>query len=171
MTVSVDLLLRGALIGLGGAALMDVWSLALRRGFGIPTLDYALLGRWIGHFPRGRFVHDRIAAAQPVAGERSLGWLAHYAIGVTFALLLLAIWGMDWLQSPTIWPALLVGVGTIVAPWFVMQPAMGAGFAGSRTPNPRATRLRNLGTHAIFGVGLYLSALAVSFLQPGGWTA
>jgi hypothetical protein len=171
MTVSVDLLLRGVLIGLGGAALMDVWSLALRRGFGIPTLDYALLGRWIGHFPRGRFVHHRIAAAQPVAGERPLGWLAHYAIGVTFALLLLAIWGLDWVRSPTIWPALLIGLGTIAAPWFVMQPAMGAGIAGSRTPNPRATRLRNLGTHAIFGVGLYLSALALSVLQLGGWTA
>jgi hypothetical protein len=41
MTVSVDLLLQGVLIGPGGAALMDVWSLALRRGFGIPTLHYA----------------------------------------------------------------------------------------------------------------------------------
>jgi hypothetical protein len=165
MADDLEFLVAGALIGVGGAALMDVWSLVLRRRFGIPTLDYALLGRWIGHFPRGRFVHDRIAAAQPVAGERRLGWLAHYAIGVTFALLLLAIWGVDWVQSPTIWPALAVGVGTIVAPWFVMQPAMGAGIAGSRTPDPRATRLRNLGTHAVYGVGLYLSALAVSLLQ------
>ena len=166
MTDLVELLVAGLLIGAGGAALMDVWSLALRRGFGIPTLDYALLGRWIGHFPRGRFAHDRIAAARPVAGERPLGWLAHYAIGVTFAMLLLAIGGLDWVRSPTIVPALLVGLGTIVAPWFVMQPAMGAGIAGSRTPNPAATRLRNLGTHAVYGVGLYLSALVVSFLLP-----
>lgn len=49
MTVEPDVLLRGVLIGIGGAALMDVWSLALRRGLGIPTLDYALLGRWIGN--------------------------------------------------------------------------------------------------------------------------
>jgi hypothetical protein len=169
MTDVAELLIGSALIGMGAAALMDVWSLALRRGFGIPTLDYALLGRWIGHFPRGRFAHQRIAAAPPVAGERPLGWLAHYAIGILFALPLLAIWGPDWLQSPTIWPALLVGVGTIVAPWFVMQPAMGAGIAGSRTPNPRATRLRNLGTHVVYGVGLYLSAVALSILEPGGW--
>jgi hypothetical protein len=161
-----NFLVAGVLIGVGGAALMDIWGLALRRGFGMPTLDYALLGRWIGHFPRVRFAHDRIAAARPVAGERPLGWLAHYAIGVTFALLLPAIWGLDWVRSPTILPALLVGLGTIVAPWFVMQPAMGAGIAGSRTPNPRATRLRNLGTHAVYGLGLYLSAIAVSLLQP-----
>ncbi len=159
-----SLLVAAVLIGVGGAALMDIWSLVLRRRFGIPTLDYALLGRWIGHVPRGRFVHDRIAAARPVRGERPLGWLAHYAIGVTFALLLLAIWGLDWVRSPTILPALVVGLGTIIAPWFVMQPAMGAGIAGSRTPNPTATRLRNLGTHAVYGVGLYLSAVAVSLL-------
>ena len=86
-------------------------------------------------------------------------------------MVLLAIWGLDWVRSPTLWPALLVGVGTIVAPWFVMQPAMGAGIAGSRTPSPRATRLRNLGTHAVYGVGLYLSAVALSILEPGGWPA
>jgi hypothetical protein len=168
MTISVDLLLRGLLIGLGGAALMDVWSLVLRRGFHVPTLDYAMLGRWIGHFPRGRFAHVRIASAEPVVGEGLLGWFAHYAIGVTFALFLLAIWGVEWVRSPTIVPALLVGLGTIVAPWFVMQPAMGAGIAGSRTPNPRATRLRNLGTHAVYGVGLYISAVALSTLFRGG---
>jgi hypothetical protein len=164
----VEVLVGGVLIGLGGAALMDVWGLVLRRGLGIPTLDYALLGRWIGHFPRRRFVHPRIAAAEPVGGERPLGWLAHYAIGVTFALVLLAIWGVEWLRSPTIMPALLVGLGTIFAPWFLMQPAMGSGIAGSRTPSPRATRLRNLGTHAVYGIGLYISAVALSGVFRGG---
>jgi hypothetical protein len=99
-----------------------------------------------------------------VAGEGPIGWLAHYAIGVTFALLLLAIWGRAWLDSPTIGPALVVGLGTIVAPWFVMQPAFGAGVAGSKTPNPTATRLRNLGTHTVYGVGLYVAAAAMSVL-------
>lgn len=170
MTVSVELLVHGVLIGMGGAALMDVWSFVLRRGFDIPTLDYALLGRWIGHFPRGRVRHVRIASAEPVGGERALGWFAHYAIGASFAFLLLAIWGVDWARTPTIWPALIVGLGTIVAPWFVMQPAMGAGIAASSTPNPRAARLRNLGTHVAYGVGLYLSAIALSTLQPSGGT-
>jgi hypothetical protein len=170
MNEVTEFLAVGALIGVGGAALMDVWSLVLRRRFGIPTLDYALLGRWIGHFPRRQFLHDRMAAAAPVPGERPLGWLAHYSIGITFALLLLSIWGLEWAWSPTILPAMLIGLGTIVAPWFVMQPAMGAGIAGSRTPNPRATRLRNLGTHAVYGVGLYVSALAVSVVRAA-WPA
>ena len=62
MADPLDLLVRGVLMGVTGAALMDVWSAVLRRRFGIPTLDYRLLGRWIGHIPQGRFVHERIAS-------------------------------------------------------------------------------------------------------------
>jgi hypothetical protein len=170
MIADPGLLVRVTLIGLGGAALMDLWSLSLRRGLGVPTLDYALLGRWIGQFPRGRFAHERIAAADAVPGERALGWLAHYAIGVAFAVVLVAIVGAGWLETPTVVPAIVVGLGTILAPWLVMQPAMGAGIAGSRTPNPRATRLRNLGTHAVYGVGLYASALLLAVARSlGPW--
>lgn len=162
MPDGLDLVARGIAMGVAGSALMDLWSAVLRRRFGIPTLDYRLLGRWIGHFPRGRFVHERIASADPVVGERPLGWLAHYTIGVTFALVLLAIWGRTWLAAPTIGPALIIGIGTIVAPWLVMQPAFGAGIAGSKTPNPTATRLRNLGTHTVYGIGLYAAALVMA---------
>lgn len=165
MPETLDLLLRGAVMGVAGSALMDAWSAVLRRRFGVPTLDYRLLGRWIGHFPRGRFRHPRIAEAQPVRGEAAIGWLAHYAIGVTFALVLLAVWGRAWLDSPAIWPALAVGLGTIVAPWLVMQPAMGLGIAAARSPHLAATRLRNLGTHAVYGTGLYLAAIAMSALR------
>jgi len=156
--MTAELLLSGVLIGVGAAALMDVWSLVLRRGFGIPTLDYALLGRWIGHLAHGRLAHQRIGSTEPVRGERAIGWSAHYGIAIGFAFVLLALVGADWLQAPTLGPALLVGLLTILAPWLVMQPAMGAGIAGSRTPDPRATRLRNLGTHTVYGLGLYLSA-------------
>lgn len=51
-----------------------------------------------------------------------------------------------------------------MAPWFIMQPAFGAGIAGSKTPNPLAGRLRNLGTHTVYGLGLYATALALSAL-------
>lgn len=155
-------LVRGALIGLGGAALMDLWAVVARRAFGIRGLDYAQLGRWTGHLGRGRFFHDSIASAKPIRGEGALGWLAHYSIGIAFALLLLAVRGIGWAFNPTIWPALLVGWATIVAPWFVMQPGMGAGLAASKTPNPASARLRNLATHTVYGIGLYASAVALS---------
>jgi hypothetical protein len=160
----VEIVVRAAVVGIGGAALMDAWGLLARRAFNIQGLDYALLGRWIGHIPRGRFFHERIGVAPPVPGERALGWAAHYAIGIGFALPLLLVWGLDWAHSPTILPPMLVGLGTILAPWLVMQPAMGAGIAASRTPNPSAARLRNLATHAVYGIGLYLSAVALSLI-------
>jgi hypothetical protein len=149
-------------MGAAGAALMDVWSLALRRLWHIPTLDYALLGRWIGHLPRGRFFHERIGASAPIRGERPLGWLAHYGIGMAFAAPVVILGRPEWLAHPTILPAMVVAMATIVAPWFVMQPAMGLGIAAARSTNPAATRLRNLGTHAVYGLGLFTAALALS---------
>jgi hypothetical protein len=164
MTDSIDFIGTGVVMGLAGSALIDAWAFFLRRTLRVDTLDYAMLGRWIGHFPHGRFLHHRIGGAVPVRGERPLGWLAHYSIGIAFAFVLLGLWGLDWAQSPTILPPMIVGVGTVLAPWLVMQPAFGAGIAGSRTPNPRAGRLRNLSTHVVYGLGLYLAALALSLV-------
>lgn len=162
MDESIEFLTWGVTMGVAGSALIDAWAFALRRTLGVQTLDYALLGRWIGHFRSGRFTHPHIAASPPVRGERPLGWLAHYSIGIAFALTLLAVQGVDWAKSPTLLPPLLFGLGTVAAPWLVMQPAFGAGIAGSRTANPLAGRLRNLSTHLVFGIGLYLAARALS---------
>jgi hypothetical protein len=159
-------LIGGAIvIGVAGSALMDVWSAVLRRRFGIPTLDYALLGRWIGHVAGGRVAHERIGAASAIPGERAIGWLAHYAIGITFALVLVGIWGRDWLATPTPGPALIVGIGTILAPWLVMQPAMGLGVAAARSPNPTAPRPRHLGSHTVYGICLYGAAIILAALR------
>lgn len=152
-----DLLLRAVLIGVGATLVMDLWALLLKRLFGAPSLDYAMVGRWIGHLPRGRLTHPGIARSAPVAGERAIGWIAHYAIGIVFALLLLAIWGPAWAARPTLPPALIVGIATVAAPFLILQPGMGAGIAASRTPKPGVARLRSLMAHASFGVGLYLA--------------
>jgi hypothetical protein len=53
------------------------------------------LGRWIGHFPRDQFVHDSIGKAAALRNERIIGWSAHYAIGVLFAAVLVAVWGLN----------------------------------------------------------------------------
>ena len=152
------------LIGAGATAATDLWAIARKRLLGVPAPNYGLVGRWIAHMPRGRFRHDSIAAAPPVGGERLVGWTAHYLIGIAFAAILPGIWGTAWIQNPTIGPALAVGIGTVAAPFLVMQPGMGAGIAASRTPRPASARLQSLLMHAIFGLGLYASALAASFL-------
>jgi hypothetical protein len=94
-----------------------------------------------------------------------IGWAAHYAIGVLFAGVLLAIWGLDWARNPSLPPALIVGVSTVAAPFLILQPALGAGIAASRTPRPNFARARSLVAHVSFGLGLYLAAEVVSRLD------
>ncbi|RQT17856.1 DUF2938 domain-containing protein [Burkholderia contaminans] len=152
------------LIGTGATLVMDLWALFRRRAFGIPSLDYALVGRWIGHMMHGRFRHASIVAAAPVPGERTLGWIAHYTIGIAFTALPLLIAGPAWIDAPTPLPALVTGLVSVVAPFFVMQPAFGFGIAASRTPQPGVARRRSLITHLSYGVGLYLAAYALAAL-------
>ena len=144
-------------IGIGATVVMGLWGLLLRR-LGIATLNFAMVGRWAGHLLGGRVSHQAIAKAEPVQNELAWGWVIHYATGVLFAMLLVVIVGEGWLRSPTLLPAVVVGVGTAVAPLCFMQPAMGAGFFSSRTPTPARNCLKSLATHFVFGVGLFLSA-------------
>lgn len=160
----MDYLVCALLIGAGATVVTDIWAIARRRLFGIPLPDYGLVGRWLAYLAHGRFRHDRIAATPPVPRERLIGWSAHYLIGVAFAAMLLAIWGLDWARHPTLGPALIVGIGTVAAPFLIMQPGMGAGIAASRTPRPAAARVQSLVTHAIFGLGLYATGQIISFV-------
>lgn len=157
----MSILLSTLLIGIGATLVMDLWALLLKR-LGITTLNFAMVGRWAGHLFRGRFHHAAIARAEPVANELMWGWIIHYAVGVLFAALLVAVMGQGWLRAPTVLPALLFGIVSVIAPFCVMQPAMGAGFFASRTPTPGKNRLRSLMTHGVFGLGLYLAALLLT---------
>lgn len=162
--MSVEFIVYSVLIGAGATVVMDLWAIILKRLFDVPSLNYAMVGRWIGHMPHGRFSHDAIGKATPINHEGFIGWVSHYLIGIAFAGLLLTIWGVEWAQSPTLLPAITIGVGTIVAPFFVLQPSMGAGVAASKTPEPNIARQRSLLAHTVFGVGLYSTALLLSLL-------
>ncbi len=150
-----------AVIGVGATAVMDLWLVFLKR-VNVPTLNLAYIGRWTGHIFRGKWFHDGISNAAAVKNERLIGWLAHYAIGIGFAALLIAVCGVGWTQKPTFAPAILVGMATVVAPLFIMQPAMGAGIASSRTATPLRNCLKSVVNHFVFGCGLYLTGLALA---------
>ncbi|MBL8935660.1 MAG: DUF2938 domain-containing protein [Archangium sp.] len=165
MNEKTEFLTRTLTLGIGATLTMDLWAFVLRR-LGVPSLNFAFLGRWLGHLPEGKLVHDSIAQAAPVKGELLLGWAAHYGIGITFAGLLLAVNGLAWARSPTLWPALALGLVTVVAPLLVLQPALGAGIASTRTPTPVFNSLKSVATHLVFGFGLYLSALVTASRLP-----
>jgi len=114
--------------------------------------------------PKGTFRHSNIASAPQKSAECTVGWIAHYTIGITFAIAFVASVGNNWLQHPTLIPAAIFGVGTVLLPFFIMQPSFGLGLAASKTPNPIQSRFRSLMAHTAFGVALYLFALLVNWL-------
>jgi hypothetical protein len=152
------------LMGLGATLTFDLGALFLKHAFKITPSNICLVGRWLRYMPEGIFTHSNIVSAPQKSAECTVGWIAHYMIGITFAIAFVALVGNNWLQHPTLIPAIVFGVVTVLAPFFIMQPSFGLGFAASKTSNPTQARLRSLMNHIAYGVGLYLFALLVSWL-------
>ena len=94
-----------------------------------------MVGRWFGNMAHGQFVQVAMSEAVPVKGELAIGWIAHYAIGIGYGLLLLGLWGKVWLERPTLLPPMILAWVLLVAPYLVMMPGMGMGIAGHERPS------------------------------------
>lgn len=152
----------GILMGIGGTLTMDVWAKALNRSAGQPLPNWAMPGRWLGHVFRGKVFHDDIGVAEPVSGELGLGWGLHYGVGILYGLVF-AVWaGAGWLAVPTFLPVWIFALLTIAAGWFLLQPGMGLGWAGSKTANPWKVRGMGLLAHTMFGLGMWAMAVVVA---------
>ena len=157
-------LISAILIGLGATLTTDLWALFLRRVFKITSPNYCLVGRWLRYMPEGIFKHSNIAATPQKSAECTVGWIAHYMIGITFAIAFVAFVGNNWLQHPKLIPAIIFGVVTVLMPFFIMQPSFGLGLAASKTSNPMQARFRSLINHTAFGIGFYLFGLLINRL-------
>ncbi len=149
-------LLSSIFIGVGATLTFDLWGLILKRAFKIAPSNFCLVGRWVLYLPDGIFRHSNIGSALPKKSECATGWFTHYLTGTTFTCIFLAFIGSDWLQRPTFISALLFGMITVAAPFFIMQPVFGQGVAASKTAKPTQARLRSLMNHTVFGFGIYL---------------
>ncbi|GLT01618.1 membrane protein [Sphingobium jiangsuense] len=154
----VDSLVHAALVGIGGTIILDLYAFLLQRVLDVSGTNWKMVGRWIGHMPKGEFIQPAIGQAKPVSGEHALGWAFHYGIGIAYGLLLVALWGTGWLQKPGITEPLILALALLMLPYCVMMPGMGMGMAGSRTPNPNMTRLKSVVGHCVFAAGMYLTA-------------
>ena len=162
--MTLDIIIKIVIIGLGGAYAIDIWAYILLKQFKVKSLDYRLLGRWVGYMPKAKYFHNTIIESPPVSHELLLGWLTHSLIGVTFAFFLVGLFGLEWINNPTFIPAIVVGLLTLFGPFLILQPALGFGIAGSKTPNPTFGRLKSVITHLVFGTGLYVSAFIISVI-------
>ena len=156
-----DIIWRGIVIGIGATVLMDIWAIVLHRFFGQSAANWAPVGRWFYHLKNGKVFHDSIANAAPYEHELALGWISHYVTGIVYGLALAIIMGSAWLAEPTFIPAWILGIVTVGAGWFLLQPGLGIGWAASKTPNPAKARAMNLIAHTVFAIGLYGTALLI----------
>src|SRR3546814_3512706 len=82
----MERVISAALVGIGGTIVLDVYSFLMERFFGVAATNWRMVGRWVGHMPRGRFVQPDMRQAEPVPGEHPLGWIFHYLIGIGYGL-------------------------------------------------------------------------------------
>ncbi len=156
-----ELVWRGVIIGIGATMLMDLWAIALYRLFGQSKANWAPVGRWFWHLQYGKVFHDSIADATPYKHELALGWISHYAVGILYGIVLALLAGAAWFAAPTFLPAWILGILTVGAGWFLLQPGLGIGWAASKTPNPTKVRALNLAAHTVFALGLWGTALLI----------
>ena len=140
---------------------MDAWAFLLAGLSVTGPVNWAPVGRWFWHLRKGKVFHEDIAKASAYEHEVALGWIAHYAVGTAYGILMGFLAGPSWFAEPTFLPAWVVSLATVSAGWFLLQPGLGLGVAASRAPEPGRVRALNLAAHTVFGFGLYATALLI----------
>jgi hypothetical protein len=142
-------------VGIVATACLDLWAVGLNRAFGLPKTNWGHVGRWVTGITSGTFRHESIALARPVAHERVVGWVTHYLIGILYATVYLTSLTAA-SHTPGVKSAIAFGAVTVLAPWLILQPGLGAGYFARQTPKPNLTRALNVLSHLVFGFGLYV---------------
>jgi hypothetical protein len=115
--------IEALVVGIIATFATDLWQRLLQAIAVLPPANWRLVGRWVACFPRGNFVHRPITATPSVRGKVAIGWAFHYAVGIVYAALYLAIMRLGFGSGPTLISALAFAIAMPVAPWFVMQPS------------------------------------------------
>lgn len=148
--------------GFVGTLIFDFWNWFLQRSFAIRAPNWAILGKWLlAPFTSSQSTTPTFPEFS--ATQRVLGTIAHYLTGITFAASIVLVAGREWLDRPTLLPAFMIGVVTVLFDWFIIMPALGHGIAGAKTPIAKKIRVVSLISHGVLGLGFYLGALIASF--------
>tara|TARA_B110000879_G_scaffold180406_1_gene237032 strand:- start:6189 stop:6740 length:552 start_codon:yes stop_codon:yes gene_type:complete len=148
---------QAIVIGVAATLAIDMWAVILRTAFNLPTTNWGMVGRWFAYLPRGQFMHRPIGSSKPIKYEHLIGWLAHYAVGIGYAYCYLILVFYVLKDQPSLISAISYGVFTLIAPWLVLQPALGLGLFAKRAESPSTVRAINISIHLIFGAVLYFA--------------
>lgn len=155
------LLVQFLVTGIIGTVVLDLWQLLYHRITGLPPTNWAMIGRWVGHFRDGQFVQPDIGKAAPVPNETLLGWVVHYGVGIGYAVVYLVLTRLLG-AAPSLGSALFFGAVSVSVTWFLIEPILGAGVMASHVPAEARTKVRvqDFTSHLSIGLGIYLGARA-----------
>ena len=160
----MDIAVRSIILGVLATVAIDIWATFANKMLKFPRTNWAMVGRWLGNIPQGKFKHNPISAAPQIRNEDLLGWVFHYLIGLTYAFFYVLFVYLVLDNVPTLLSAWLFGLFTILSPWLIMQPALGLGTCASKAAQPNLVRLQNIIIHSIFGVTLYFGWLGIEYI-------
>ncbi|MCJ8318273.1 MAG: DUF2938 domain-containing protein [Colwellia sp.] len=158
----MDLVIKIIVVGIFATVIIDIWATFSNRLFKLPRTNWAMVGRWLGHLPNGKFIHNPVSASPKINYENIIGWMFHYLIGVIYAALyvVVVIWGVG--NETSLLTAWIFGLFTLLSPWLILQPALGLGIFAVKAPRPNMVRLQNFSLHSIFGIALYYGWLNIN---------
>ncbi|WP_171060982.1 DUF2938 family protein [Poseidonocella sp. HB161398] len=152
-------ILFSVVAGVTATLVLDLWKVATDRLRGRKGSPWGLVGRWVLGLGHGRVALDQSRSDPPSRGEHAVGWIFHYAVGIAYAAMLPLFWGTAYIDAPTVWPAIIVGlVLSTFAGLCILTPAMGGGLLAGKTPNQAARISETLQNHAVFALALYMGA-------------
>ncbi|WP_251976153.1 DUF2938 family protein [Salinicola avicenniae] len=153
-------------VGVGSTIVLDLWAWLVAKTTGMAGTDWGVVGRWLLDIPKGRLVLDsRPDRPAPGGREKIVGWLFHYLVGLAYAMLILLIWGVDYIADPQVMPVFWVGVViSSLAGLLILMPGLGGGVLGRKLPNQAVLIVYVIIAHIAFAAGQYAFAnLVASF--------
>jgi len=150
----MNLFLTGVIAGVLGTLMMDSVNNLFARAEILSKIDIGMIGRMSSGWIHGNFHYRHPSEIKQIKNEKLYGYIAHYVIGVGFALIY--VFSFDYLIGGPISPiwALAYGIATTAGSLFLIYPFMGLGMLGLRSPEGIKSPLSSLVNHTFYGVGL-----------------
>ncbi|NVM66585.1 glucan phosphoethanolaminetransferase (alkaline phosphatase superfamily) [Mucilaginibacter sp. SG538B] len=144
----MNIMVKVVIAGIAGTFATDIWTFLLRL-FGVHSHGLLLVGLWVkSHLPS-------VLQGQLAGKELLIGWTAHYLLGISFAFLLIPMYGKKWFRQPTAFSALVLALVTFVISLFIIQPMLNFGIAFSKFRTQPVILLKVLAFHLIYSLGVY----------------
>ena len=150
----MDVVMTSVAAGVLGTLMMDSGNQLFARSGMISKIDVGMIGRMAAGWTRGRFRYGHPSEMEQVENEVLYGYATHYAIGVAFAVPFVFGWKLVVGGPPSpVW-AIVYGVATTGASWFLVYPSMGLGAFGLQSPEGFKNTLSSLANHLFYGMGI-----------------